>query len=132
AGIAIPEIFQKAWQSDFSLVQHQMVYIRERLIFGREERTSGYNPDTDCPASRDHSFHRFFLDRHSAHKDEIGPLQVIVIQSLHVHVDQSFLPLFRKHRCYSQQSEGWTARLFVNELQGIPETPEGIREFRIN
>jgi hypothetical protein len=26
---------------------------------------------------------------------------------------------------------GGTARLSVNEFQGIPETPEGIREFRI-
>jgi hypothetical protein len=73
ACIAILEIFHEAWQSDFGLVQHQMVYIPERLIFSREKRTVGDNPDAGCLSSRYHSFHRFFLNRHRAYNDEVRP-----------------------------------------------------------
>ncbi len=129
---SIPEIFQETGHGDFGLVQYQMVYLSEHLIFGREKRTASDNFYAGRPASRNHSFCRFLLDRHRAHKDEISPSQVVVMQAFHIHVDQPFFPLFRKHRCNGQQTEGWTACLSVNEFQSIPETPEGVRKFGIN
>jgi len=132
AGNAIAEIFEESGQSDLSLVQHQMVHIPVCLIFGREKRTAGHDPDTGLLASCNHFLHRFLLDGHRAYQDQISPPEGIIMQTFHVQVDQSLFPRLRKHRCNGQQAEGWTARLSVNEFQGVSETPEGIREFRIN
>jgi hypothetical protein len=126
------EIFQETGQGDLGLVQHQMVYLPERFVFGREKRTAGDGADADCFSSRNHFFHRFFLDGHCTHKDEISPPEIIVQQAFHVHVDQFYSPRCRKHCGNSQQSEWRTARLSVNKFQCILEAPEGIREFRIN
>ena len=63
-----------------SVAQHQMVYLPEQLMFGREQRTAGDDPDAGRPTSRKHTLHRFLLDGHRAHKDQISPSQVVVMQ----------------------------------------------------
>jgi hypothetical protein len=83
------------------------------------------------PATRDQLVRRIPLGDHPADEHHVGPSQVFRAQRPHVHIHQALRPRFRQHRGHRQQAQRRERGSFVDEFQGVLETPECVRKLRV-
>ena len=65
------------------------------------------------------------VDDHGRGDDDVGPLEVVGLEGLHVHVDEAQLVVGGHHAGDGQQPEGREGGLLADELEGLVEAPEG-------
>ncbi len=97
-----------------------------------KQRAAGDNLNIQLLTAFDDLIGGGFLDNHPGQKDHIRPLEMLVLQTGGVQVNQFFVPGVRQHRRDSQQSQRRQQRLFGHKTQGMFQAPERSRHFGVD
>ena len=84
---------------------------------------SGHHGNAGPVAPLDHGLQGVSLNDHGGGTDQIGPLQVGVLQGRHVHIHEAEVVVRRKHRGDSEQTQRGKNRFDPKELQRKVRAP---------
>ena len=104
-----------------------MVDSPDLFVVGRGVRPAGHHGNSGPIASFDDRRLRATLHDHGGRKNQVGPFQVRVLQSGHVHVHDTEVVARREHRGDGEQPQWGKDRPDSNQVQGILRSPVGRR-----
>ena len=82
--------------------------------------------------ARDDVAERALLHHHGRGEDQVGPVQVAILERRDVHVHQPELVVRGEHRRHREQAERRHRGPLADQLEGVLEAPVGRRELRID
>jgi hypothetical protein len=126
------QVRKKMRQREFGLVEHQMIHLRERLRFRREQRTARNHLQPPGPTALDDFLRRSPLNGHSPDEDHLRPREIVLPQILHIDIHQPRSKFVGQHGGHREQAQGRIGRFLPDELQGVFEAPEGIGVCRVD
>ena len=113
------------------LAHHDAVDVgRQSVGRGGRVRAAGHDGLAEAPGARRHLEHGVVLHEHAGQEDHVGPGEVGILERLHVHVDETYLPVGRQERGHGQQAERRQQRALADETQRTLVAPVSLRKHR--
>ena len=128
---AAREVVQKPGQCGLGFVEHEMVDVREPGLLDGEQRSACHDRLAGGAAARDELRRRVALRDHCADQHDVRPREILLPERTHVHINQAFLPFRGEHRGDGEEAQRGQRGAFADEFQGVLETPECVRELRV-
>ena len=126
------QILQEAGEDLLRFVQHEVPDPRDLVVERGGVGSPGNDRHAGAVAALDHGLEGNPLDDHGGREDQIGPVQIGVLQRSHVHVDDPQVVFRRKHRGDGEQAQRRKGRLDAHHLQSVVGAPIGRRVFGID
>ena len=104
----------------------------ELVAILRGQRASAEDGHVARVAAGNHRLEGVPVDDHGRGQDDVGPLEVVVCEGHHVHVDEAQVVVGGHHAGDGQQPEGRKGGLLVDDLERLLEAPEGAGLLRVD
>ena len=131
-GRTVLQVAQKLGKDFLGLIQHEMGHARNFCMKRGGMGASGHHGHAGPVAPLDHGLQGVSLHDHGGSTDQIGPLQVRVLQGRHVQIHDAEVIVGREHRGDGKQTQRGKSRLDPKELQRKVRSPVRRGMFRVH